>query len=86
MQEIGGALEHLDLAAEAEKDIITQITEAVETLTRNSMSLTTKLSDALNINLEMAKKLNLKAIHTPEDTQMVDTSNRKTAFERNLDS
>ena len=45
------------------KDIITKLIEAVEALTRNNSSLTTQLSNATKIKLEMSKELN------PKDTQ-----------------
>ena len=85
MQEIGRVLKRLTLAAETDKDIVAKLTEAVEAMTCNNVSLTTQLRNAMKINLEMAKKLNLKAIQTPEDKQMVDKAKRKAAFERNLD-
>ena len=61
MQEIGGALEHLSIAAVSNKYIVTKLTEAVEALTRKNAPLTTKLSNAMKINLDMDKKLNLNA-------------------------
>ena len=41
MHEIGGALENLSMEAVDDKDIITKMTEAVKSLTRNNASLTT---------------------------------------------
>ena len=61
MQYIRGELENLAMVAVADKGIFTKLTEAIEELTRNNASLTTQLSDAMKINLEMAEKLNLKA-------------------------
>ena len=52
MQEIGGALDHLTLEADTNKDIVIKLTEAIEALTRNNASLTTQFSDALNTNLD----------------------------------
>ena len=49
------------MAEGANKDIVTKLKEAAETIKINNESLTTKLSDAMKINLEMSKKLNLKA-------------------------
>ena len=49
------------LAAGAERDIVTKLKDAVEKLTKSNASLTTQLSDAMKLNLEMDKKLNLKA-------------------------
>ena len=37
------------------------------------------------INLEMANKLNIKAMYTPEYKKLVETAKKKAAFERNLD-
>ena len=61
MQDTGGALEHLALAAEADKDIFTKLTEVVKALKRNNASLIMQLRKTMKINLEMAKNLNLKA-------------------------
>ena len=62
MQEIGGGdLSTSLLAAGAERDIVTKLKDAVEKLTKSNASLTTQLSDAMKLNLEMDKKLNLKA-------------------------
>ena len=81
MQEIRGLLEHLSMAEVANKNIVTKLTEAVETLTRNNTSLTKKLSDAMKINLEMAKNLNLKATQAqePEDKRLKEIA-RKMPF------
>ena len=86
VQEIGGTLEHLILEAEVNKDIFMKLTDVFKALRRNNASLTTQLSDVMKIILEMAKKMNLKATHNPEDKKLVDKSNRKAAFEKNLDS
>ena len=48
------------------KDIVTNMTEAVETLMRNNASLTTQLMDAMKINLEMDKTINLEATQAQE--------------------
>ena len=61
IQDIGGALEHLSVASGSDREIFTKLTEAVEKLTKNNASLTTRLRDTMNLNLEMYKKLNLKA-------------------------
>ena len=65
-----------------------KLTEAVEHLKKNNAPLTTQLSDAMKINVEMAKALNLKATkgQDPEGTLLADNAKRKSAFERNLDS
>ena len=70
MQDIGGALDNLALEVDFNKDVVTKLTEAVEALTRNNSSHTTQLSDAMKINLEMAKKLNLKATQNSEDKRL----------------
>ena len=74
MQYIGEAINHIAMTAVADKDIVTKLTEAVEVLTRNNASLTTQLSNAMTINLDMAKKLNLEATQAqkPEDKRLVD--------------
>ena len=59
MQEVGGALEHLAMAEGANRDIVPNLKEAVEQL--KNASLTTQISDATKLNLEMDKKLNLNA-------------------------
>ena len=87
MQEIGGALKHLTMAAGAKRDIYTKLTEAVEQLTKNNASLTTQLSNAMKLNLDMANKLNLKATQgqDPEVKIMVEKERRKAIFERKLE-
>ena len=50
------------MATVANKDIVTNPTETFEKLTRKNAFVTTQLSDAIEINLEMAKKLNFKVI------------------------
>ena len=52
----------------------------------NNMSLTTQLSDGMNININMAKKLYLKTTYNPEDKRLSDKANRKAVIEKNLDS
>ena len=54
-------------------------------MTRSNASLTTKLSYAMRINLEMDKKLNIKAMHNPKDKKLLDKAKRKDVFEKNLD-
>ena len=49
------------MAAGADENIVTNLVEALETLTINNASLTTQLSNAMKINLEMSKNINLKA-------------------------
>ena len=61
MQEIVGSINHLAMAAVANKDIVANLTEAVETLTTKNASLMMQLSNAMKINLEMSKNINLKA-------------------------
>ena len=54
---------------------------------RFNASLTAHLSESMNINLEMAKKLNLKSAQGQDIKGKIrlDKSNRKSDFERNLD-
>ena len=87
MQDIGGALEHLYMAAVADKEIFTKLTEAVDTLTRKKSPFTTQLRNAMNINLEKAKKLILKATQAQksEDKRLKEISIKKAAFESNLE-
>ena len=70
------------MAAGAKRDIYTKLTEAVEQLTKNNAALTTQLSNAMKLNLEMGKKLNPKATQGqyPEVKMMADKSKRKSAF------
>ena len=88
MQEIGGALDHLYMVEVKKKDILTKLGEAVEALTRNNAYLTTQLRNATKINLEMSKKINLKATQAQEyeDKILAEKSRRNAAFENNLDS
>ena len=60
IQEIGGALYYLAMSAVADKDIVTELTKMVELLTQKNSSLTVQLSNTIKLNLNMAKKLNLK--------------------------
>ena len=60
IQEIGGALYYLAMSVVADKDIVTELTKMVELLTQNNSSLTVQLSNTIKLNLNMAKKLNLK--------------------------
>ena len=59
MQDIRGALEHLAIAAGANKDIVPNMTEEVEQQIINNASLTTQLSNTMKLSRQMAKKLNL---------------------------
>ena len=59
--------------------------EAVEAFTRENVSLMTKLRDAININAEMANKINIKPTQDPEEKKLADKAKRKVAFEKNLD-
>ena len=70
-----------------DKDIVAKLREAVEQLTKNTVALTAQPSDSMKINLEMAKKLNLKAAQgqEPEGKIMTYKAKRKDEFERNLD-
>ena len=87
MQEIVGSINHLAMAEVSDKDIVANLTEAVETITINNASLTTQLSNTMKINLDMDKKLNLKGtqIQEPEEKILNDIARKKAAFERNLD-
>ena len=59
VQEIrGGVLKHIATAAGADRYILNKVTEVVEKLTKNNASLTTQLSNAMKLNLDMAKKFN----------------------------
>ena len=85
MQEIGGAIENLTLAAVTDKYVVTRLTEAVRLLTRNNTSLTAQLSNAMNMNLDMAKNPNLKPPQEPEDKIITEKSKRNAAFDKNID-
>ena len=88
IQEIGGALKHLHMAAVANKDIVTNMAEAVEALTIKNASLTTKLSDAMKTNLEMSKNIHIKATQTQEyeEKRLTKKEREKASFESNLDN
>ena len=64
-------LKHLAMESGDYKDIITNLTEGVEQLPINYASLTTKLRDAMKLNLEMAKKLNLKATQAQDHEEKI---------------
>ena len=83
-KEIGGALA---MAAVPDKDIVTNLTEAVDTLTRKNAYLTTQLSDATEINLDMPKKLNLKSTQSqePEDKILAEKARKNDDFESYVD-
>ena len=86
IQEIGGALEKIALVTVADKDIFMKLTEAVKALTCNNEPLTTQLSDAMKINIDMAKNLNLKTAQDPKDKRLAEKAKRKAVFEKNLDT
>ena len=75
------------MAAGADKDLFAKLTEAVEQLKKNNASLMAQLSESTKINLEMAKRLNIKAAQgqDPKGKILVDKENIKASFERNLD-
>ena len=56
-----GALKNLSMAMVYDKDIVANLTEAVEQIPINNASLTTKLSDAMKLNLDMDNNINIKA-------------------------
>ena len=87
IQEIRGALKHLVMAAGTNRYIVTKLTEAVYQLTKSNTSLMTKLRDDMRLNLDMDKKLDIKAtqVQDPEVKILSDKAKRKAAFERNLD-
>ena len=66
MQEIGEALEHLAFSATADKHIVTRLTKVVENLTKNNVALTSQISDAVHIYLEMSKS----SMSNPHKTKM----------------
>ena len=70
----------------ADKEIVTKLTESEEKLTKNNASLMAQLIDSTKINLEMSKKLNIKAAQgqDPKVKILADKANRKADFERNL--
>ena len=51
MQEIGGALEHISMAAGSDRGIVTNLTEVVEQLTKNNAPLMKQLSNNMKLNL-----------------------------------
>ena len=80
-------LEHLAMSAGADKYIVAKVTEAVEQPTNKNAQLTAQLSEYMKINLDMAKKLNLKdaQVQDPEVKILAENVMIKAAFERNLD-
>ena len=60
MQHIGGSLYHLAMSAVTDKDTATRLSEVVEVLTHNNAYITAQLGNAIKLNLEMSKRLNLK--------------------------
>ena len=65
MKELDGAIEHFDLEMAADKYIVTMLTKAMKPSTKNNAALTSQLNDALHLNIDMAKKINVK---TMQDT------------------
>ena len=65
-----------------DKDIVAKLREAVEQLTKNTVALTAQPSDSMKINLEMAKKLNLKSTQAqaPEDKRLAEKVREKADF------
>ena len=49
------------MAVVADTENFTKMIEAVKSLTRNNVHLTTQLSNTMKINLEMAININIKA-------------------------
>ena len=87
MQEMERALNHLAITVGADRDIVTNLVKEVEQPTKNNVPLMTQLSDVININLEMAKKINLKATQeqNPKFNILAEKVKIKASFERNLD-
>ena len=75
------------MAAGSDKDIVTKLREALEQLTKKNASIKTQLSDAMKLNLEMCKKLNLKFTQGQyhEVKILVDNAKKKASFESKLD-
>ena len=75
------------MAAGNDKCIVAKLTEAVEQLTKKNAALTAELSDSMKINIDIAKKLNLKDAQRqdPEGKILEDKGNIKDDFERNLE-
>ena len=75
------------MAASAEKDIVTKLTESVEKMTNNNASSTTQRSDSMKIHLDMAKNTNLIATQgkEPKGKILVDNANRNAVFQWKLD-
>ena len=69
----------------AYKDIVTRLSEAIKSLTQKNASLAAQLSDAIRLDLDMAKKLNFKLKQEHKDKRLAEKANRKSAFEKNLD-
>ena len=80
MQEIIRALEHLAMLAVADKNTVTRLIDAVESLMWNNVSLTAQLSDAMNLNLEMYKKININPSEEPEDKITAENAKIKGVF------
>ena len=85
MQVIVGVIEHLDMVATADKYIVARLMEAVESLTRNNVSLMTQFRDTMKNNVDMAKKLNINPTQDPELKKLADKAKRKAEFKKNLD-
>ena len=54
-------------------------------MTKNNAALTRQLSDDMHLNLEMAKKVNVKTTQDSKDKKLKKKAKREMAFERNLD-
>ena len=88
VQEIrGGVLKHIATAAGADRYILNKVTEVVEKLTKNNASLTTQLSNAMKLNIEIAKRINIKYTQGQylEVKILVEKEKIKAAFIRKLD-
>ena len=53
---------------------------------RKNAPLTAQLSNAMRMNLDMAKKLNIKPTQEPENNRLAEKVKRKAAFDKNLDT
>ena len=65
-----------------DKDIVTNLTEAVDQLKINSVSLIKQLINAMKLNLDMDRELNIKATQSqdPEYKIMAEKAKRKATF------
>ena len=78
----GGGIEYLAMEEGENKDIVAKLIYAVEQLTKNNAALTAQLSDSMKINLEMDRKLNIKAAQgkDPKGKILEYKAKRKSAF------